>query len=883
MTRQNTREAFDVTGMTCAACSARVERAAGGVEGVESASVNLLKNTMELEYDGDPVTIARVVSAVERAGYAATPRAARPAGAAGPAEGAGSFLAARPDDPRVNADKAIQAKRIQLRWSLVFGIPLFYFAMGPMLGWPVPAVLSGHKGMMAFAITQLLLATAVLFVNRSYFTTGFRTLAHFSPNMDSLIAIGSASSYAYSLIGVYRMALALGSLDLDAAHQAMMHGLYFDSAGTILVLITLGKFFEARAKGKTTSAISALMDLAPREATVLRDGIESRVPTARLRVGDVVVVRAGESVPADGVVLEGTASVDESALTGEPLPVEKCADSLVTGATVSTTGWFTMRVTAVGEDTALAGIIRLVDKATSTKAPIERVADRIAGVFVPAVLVAAAVTLLAWLALAPGDFSAAFNHAVSVLVISCPCALGLATPTAVMVGTERAAANGIMVKSAEALEGACALDVVVLDKTGTITEGAPSVTDVALADGVGEDEMVGLAAALERKSEHPLATAVVSYARGRNIAFEADVLEFRQVVGGGLRGSVAGYDVLVGNERLMGEADVDVSAQAGAAAAMAQRAATPLFVAADGACLGVLGVADEVKAGSASAVAQLRSLGLHTVMLTGDQPKSAAAIASEVGVDEVVAGVLPDQKENKVRQLQDEGLHVAMVGDGINDAPALARADIGIAIGAGTDVAIGSADIVLMRSDPMDVVTSVELSRATMRNIKQNLFWALFYNAICIPVAMGVLTPLGVTLNPMVGAAAMGFSSVFVVSNALRLFRWRPSGTGLAEPSAKVSRSVAASVKESDERVPTGEGHGEEEQPMKSKTMAVEGMMCQNCVRHVREALEGVTGVKNVDIDLEAGTATFEAGLLVKDADLTKAVEDAGYRVISLA
>lgn len=906
------RETFDVTGMTCAACSARVQRAASGVSGVAAANVNLLKNSMELEYDGSAATVSAVQAAIRKAGYGATPRRTH-------AEGAGadgthlSPEAAGLVDPQRAAQRAIDEKRGQLVVSLAFSVPLFYLAMGPMFGWPEPPALAGMQGMMASALTQLLLCIPILFANRHYFVMGFRTLAHLSPNMDSLIAIGSASSFAYSLVGLYRMALALGVGDAGLAHAAF-HGLYFDSAGMILTLITLGKFFEARAKGRTTSAISALMNLAPKTATVVRDSVEREVATSELRVGDRVVVRAGESVPVDGVVAEGAASVDESAITGEPLPVEKGVGDRLTGATVSRRGWLAMDVTAVGEDTALARIIRLVDEATSTKAPIERQADRIAGVFVPVVIAIALATLVAWLAfLSPGDFAGAFTHAVSVLVISCPCALGLATPTAIMVGTERGAANGIMIKSAEALEGACRLDTVVLDKTGTVTEGAPRVTDVVMAEGVEEDELVGLADALERKSEHPLAEAVCAYADGRDVASEAEVEGFEQVAGGGLAGTVAGYAVLAGNARLMAQRGVDVSGLTRAADDMAARGRTPLFFAADGSALGLMGVADVVKPSSAEAVARLRQMGVRTIMLTGDQAATAQVVADQVGVDEVVAGVLPDQKEEKVRELQEAGARVAMVGDGINDAPALARADVGIAIGAGTDVAISSADIVLMRSDPADVATAIELSRATMRNIRQNLFWALFYNAICIPVAMGVLAPWGVTLNPMIGAAAMGFSSVFVVSNALRLFGWRPSraargggagvrsagvgGAGVRSAGVRstgVGGAVAKGVelrrtetrggtKQVDVSRKALEGADEGREDMTEKTLNVEGMMCQHCVAHVTEALEGVKGVKNVRVSLEDGTAKVDAGLLVKDEALEQAVVDAGYKVTSIA
>ena len=851
------RETFDITGMTCAACSARVQRAAGEVPGVACANVNLLKNSMELDYDGSPETAAAVVEAIEKSGYGAARRA--PAGEKGRG-------AAPADRPGAAAERAIREKRNQLIISAVFSVPLFYVAMGPMFGWPQPPALAGEANLVALGLTQLLLCAPILFVNRHYFITGFRTLAHRAPNMDSLIALGSAASAIWSVAQLYRMAWAAGAGDAATLHAAA-HSLYFDSAGMILTLITLGKFFEARAKGRTTDAIAALMDLAPKTATVVRDGAEVEVPTEDVMVGERVIVRAGESVPVDGVVLEGSAAVDESAITGEAVPVEKGVGDRVTGATVSTRGWFAMEARAVGDDTTLAGIIRLVDEATSSKAPIERMADRIAGVFVPVVIAVAAVTFVAWLALA-GDVAVALTHAISILVISCPCALGLATPTAIMVGTGRGAANGILIKSAEALETACNVGAVVLDKTGTVTEGSPSVTDVLLAPGASEAELLRVAVALERKSEHPLAGAVCAYAdmsqkgTGEKWDTDAHVEKFGQVAGGGLSATVDGSPALAGNARLMAAHGVTLGDLEATAATLADDGKTPLFFSLGGHVLGMIAVADPVKPTSAAAVARLRAMGARTVLLTGDQERTAAAVARQVGVDEVIAGVLPAQKEAKVRELQEAGRTVAMVGDGINDAPALARADVGIAIGAGTDVAISSADVVLMRSDPVDVATAMELSRATMRNIKQNLFWALFYNAICIPVAAGVLSPWGVTLNPMIGAAAMGFSSVFVVTNALRLRTWKPS-----EVTADVATPVATDVRVEESRKDT----------TMTKTLNVTGMMCQHCVAHVRKALEGVDGVGAVDVNLEAGTATVEAADSVTDEALVAAVVDAGY------
>ncbi len=848
------KETFDITGMTCAACSARVQKAAGEVSGVAEANVNLLKNSMELDYDGNPATIDAVCSAIDAAGYGAHPRTTRTKGTQ--------------DQVGDVAQQAIDEKLRQLVASALLSVPLFYVAMGPMFGWPEVPVLAGMQGMMANALTQLLLCLPILVINRHYFVSGFKTLAHGAPNMDSLIAIGSAASAVWSIAQTYRVALAMGAGDMQTAHAAL-HSLYFDSAGMILTLITLGKYFEARAKGRTTSAITALMDLAPKTATVVRDGREQVIPSEDVLVGDRVIVRAGESVPVDGVVVEGTALIDESAITGESVPVEKAVGSKVTGATVSKHGWFAMEARAVGDDTALAGIIRLVDEATSSKAPVQRQADAIAGVFVPVVLGIAALTLVVWLLLSH-DLGTALTHAISVLVISCPCALGLATPTAIMVGTGRGAANGILIKDAEALETACKLTTVVLDKTGTVTEGSPRVTDVVLAPGVSDVELLYDAASLERKSEHPLAAAICSYADevAEGIGAQAQVEGFEQVEGGGLVAQVDGHEVLAGNAVLMRKHGVDVSALLPQAEALADAAKTPLFFASGGRLLGMVAVADAIKPTSARAVARLHSMGLHTVLLTGDQERTAVQVARTCGFDEVVAGVLPGEKEQKVRSLQQTGAQVAMVGDGINDAPALARANVGIAIGAGTDVAISSADIVLMRSDPADIGRAIELSRATMRTIRQNLFWALFYNAICIPVAMGVLSPWGITLNPMIGAAAMGFSSVFVVSNALRLRTWKPS-------EGKDMHASDATLQVTSSDAPLG---AEEEQQMKEKKLKVEGMMCEHCVAHVTKALEGVKGVKNVRVSLEDGEAVLDAGLLVSDKALVSAVEEAGYK-----
>ena len=762
---------FDITGMTCAACSARVEQATSAVPGVQQAVVNLLKNSMDVTFDGTPETIEAISTAVDKAGYGAYPRV----------EGAtavttqGGASQARPENAAAREAKTV---RMRLIVSFVFCIPLFYVDMGHMWGWPLPACFLGPENSMTLGLTQLLLVIPIVFVNFKFFRNGFKGLAHRSPNMDTLVALGATASLVYSIAQLYHVGMALGSGNLAEAHMAAMD-LYFEGAGMILTLITLGKYFEARSKGRTTDAITALMDLAPKTAMLVEeDGAETEVAVERVQPGDILAVRAGQGVPVDGVVLEGFGVVDESALTGESVPVEKNVGAEVTGATVSTAGYFKMRAVRVGSDTALARIIALVDDATSTKAPIQRLADRISSVFVPVVIGIAVLVFAAWLIASGMDVSKAVVHGIAVLVISCPCALGLATPTAIMVGTGRGAAQGILIKSAEALENAHDIVTVVLDKTGTITKGVPEVTDVIAADGIEEGDLLMLAYGLEKKSEHPLARAICDYAES-NGSDQLPVKDFRQVPGRGLAGTTEGAEALGGNAAMMADAAIGLGALESRAQELAQEGKTPLFFAWGGQLLGLIAVADQVKPTSESAVKELRALGARTVMLTGDNARTAAAIRAQVGVDEVVSDVLPEGKDAQIRRLAETG-KVAMVGDGVNDAPALARADVGIAIGAGTDVAIESADMVLVRSDLMDVAAAIQLSRATMRNIKQNLFWALFYNVICIPVAAGALTPLGITLTPDIAAAAMSLSSIFVVTNALRLRTWKPkwSATG---------------------------------------------------------------------------------------------------------
>ena len=869
----NMKKTFDVTGMTCAACSARVEKATASVDGVESVAVNLLKNSMDVQFDGSDKTAAAISAAVEKAGYGALLRP-EPGGAqTGAVPGANRENAARKEEKHV---------RMRLIVSFCFTVPLFCLSMGHMMGWPLPEIFLGHENMLTFAFTQFLLLLPVIFVNFKFFRVGFKTLFHGAPNMDTLIALGSAASTIYGIAAIYRIGWGMGHGDTDFAHAAAMD-LYFESAAMILTLITLGKYFEAHAKGKTTDAISKLLDLSPKEATRRDDnGSEHRIPTEQVRCGDILIVKAGESVPVDGTLLEGMGVLDESAITGESVPVEKSPGSQVTGATINTNGWFAMRADRVGGDTTLAGIVKLVDEATSTKAPIEKAADKIAGIFVPVVIVIALATFIVWMIVSAGDVSTSLTHAISVLVISCPCALGLATPTAVMVGTGRGASSGILVKSAEALESAHNVATVVFDKTGTLTNGKPKVTDVFTAEGADGANLAECALALEAKSEHPLAIAICDWAESKG-TLPRDVSNFKQIPGGGVRAELEGSTLLAGNLDLMRKFGIDVEEYASQAQTLADEGKTPLLIAADGACLGLIALADTVKPSSAAALAELRAMGIRTVMLTGDNERTAKAIGSIVGADEVIAGVLPGGKDAQIQRLQTYG-RVAMVGDGINDAPALARADVGIAIGAGTDIAIDAADIVLMRSDVLDVASAIKLSKSTLRNIKQNLFWALIYNTICIPVAAGVFSFTGFTLNPMIAAAAMSCSSVCVVTNALRLRGWRPSFLTQAARDAEnadkaptctnATEAKSSDTQNNDDALPEC---GAKEECIMEKKLTVEGMMCQHCVAHVKKALEGVDGVTEAVVDLDAGTATAKLSAVVADEILIAAVVDAGY------
>ena len=845
-------ENYDVSGMSCAACSSRVEKCVRGLEGVSSVSVNLLKNSMTVDYDESRLSSAGIVEAVEKAGY-----------------GAKSRSAAKKEErvsPKEKAEKEYRAMKKRLIWSIVFTVPLFYISMGHMMGWPLPSFFLEVENSLTFALTLFLLALPVALINSKYFTHGIRALINRSPDMDSLIALGSGASFAYGIYALYKIGFGLGHGDLTMAMQ-FSHDLYFEGAGTILTLITLGKYFEARAKGKTTDAVNKLLDLAPKKACVLRpDGTQEVIDAQDVAVGDILIVKTGESIPCDGIITEGSTAVDESAVTGESIPVDKQAGDKVTGATISTSGYFRMRAEKVGQDTALAQIIRLVDEATSSKAPIAKLADKVASVFVPAVISIAVVSLIAWL-IAGAGFEFALTIAVSVLVVSCPCALGLATPVAIMVATGKGAGNGVLIKSAESLEKAHEISTVVLDKTGTVTQGHPAVTDIIPAPGVEKEELLYIACSIERLSQHPLASAIAAEGEKEGIR-PGELSGFTQLAGQGLSGKLDGADVLAGNLKLMKARGIDVDEAE--MEKLSKEGKTPLCFARGGKFCGLIALADVIKDTSREAVSMLQDAGIDVILLTGDNRLTAAAVARQAGISTVIAGVLPEEKEEKVASLQKEGRVVAMVGDGINDAPALARADVGIAIGAGTDVAVDAADIVLMKSDLRDVTFALELSRAAIRNIKENLFWAFFYNVICIPIAAGLFySAFGLKMNPMVAALAMSFSSVFVVSNALRLRFFRLKRKTVRHKTSSDSVTVITADKE------------EGEKEMK-KEMLVGGMMCANCVRHVKNALEGVEGVSDVNVSLEEGRAVFTVTDAVSDDALTKAVTDEGYEVKGL-
>ena len=854
-------EQYTVTGMSCAACSARVEKAVKAVPGVTSCSVSLLTNSMGVE---GTASASAIVKAVQEAGYGASPKAAA-------AETPSAELDALADHETPRLKKRLIA-------SLVFLAVLMYFSMGHMMwGWPLPHWFDGNH--VAMGLVQLLLAGIVMVINQKFFISGFKGLLHRAPNMDTLVALGSSASFLWSTYALFAMTRA----QVDGNDVLVMHymmELYFESAAMILTLITVGKMLEARSKGKTTDALKSLMKLAPQTATLLREGAEVTVPIAQVKKGDLFVVRPGENIPVDGLVLEGSSAVNESALTGESIPVDKAAGDKVSAATTNQSGFLKCEATRVGEDTTLAQIIRMVSDAAATKAPIAKIADTVSGFFVPAVISISVLTTLVWLLLGR-EFGYALARGISVLVISCPCALGLATPVAIMVGNGLGARNGILFKTAASLEAAGRTQIVALDKTGTITSGEPRVTDILPAEGVSESELLTLAASLEQKSEHPLAKAVLAYAETETIACP-DVTDFAALPGNGLSARLDGMEIYGGNaEFIAAKASVPAELQA-EAARLAAEGKTPLFFGGAGRLMGVIAVADTLKEDSPRAIRELQNMGIRVVMLTGDNQRTADAIGRQAGVDEVIAGVLPDGKEAVIRQLQASG-KVAMVGDGINDAPALTRADTGIAIGAGTDVAIDAADVVLMNSRLSDVPAAIRLSRATLRNIHENLFWAFIYNIIGIPLAAGVFIPFGLTLNPMFGAAAMSLSSFCVVSNALRLNLFDLHSTkhdrkpkSAALPAAPVQPAAAENTAE-----PVSAPVVKEDNAMK-KTLHIEGMMCCHCEARVKKALEALPAVDEAVVSHEAGTAIVTLNAEVSDADLKKAVEDQDYKVIGI-
>ncbi len=841
---------FNVTGMSCAACSSRVEKAVSALRGVSAAEVNLLTNSLKATFDENMLDVSDIERAVCDAGYGASERSA---GGRGKARVAAS--------PETDARSSARGARARLMWSLALLAPLMWLSMGPMAGLPVPGMLEGAAGAPMMAFTQFLLSLPVVLLNRHYFTGGFKALVSRAPNMDSLIAVGAGAALVFGVYVIYRLLAAQAGGDSEALHR-FAHSLYFEGAATIVTLISLGKYFEARAKRRTTEAVTALMKLAPPTAVVERDGAQVRVGTDEVVSGDTVVVKTGETVPVDGVILEGTALLNESALTGESLPVTRGPGETVTGATLLAAGAFRMRATRVGGDTVLAGIIRLVEEATASKAPVARLADKVSGIFVPVVMTIALVTGVVWYWI-NSDPEFAFNAAVSVLVISCPCALGLATPTAVMVGMGRGAGMGVLFKSAEALEVFSGLKTVVFDKTGTLTEGRPAVTKTASATPGLETVVLLVAAALEKPSEHPLAQAVAAEAETRGLPVQ-DLEHFEQIPGGGLKGLMAGVPVAAGNARLMAGLGLEVpDALRAVAEGEASQGATPLYIASAGSVIGVIAVADKVRAESKAAVAALRARGLRVVMLTGDNRRTAEAVGAGLGIgaEDIIADVRPGEKAAHVKALQAEG-PCAMVGDGVNDAPALAQADAGVAVGGGTDAARASAGVVLMRDSPVGVVGAVDLSRAVMRNIRQNLFWAFAYNVIGIPIAAGVLYPVfGLLLNPMIAAAAMSMSSVSVVTNALRLRFFK----------APVLAADAGS-----------EGASTTGSTMMEKVIHIEGVHCGHCTSAVEKALRALPGVESAEADLERKEARVKAAGAVSDVMLAAVVTGAGFKVTGI-
>ena len=836
---------FDVSGMTCAACVANVTRAVKKLEGVSDANVNLMTNSMKVSYDENKVNDNKIIRAVEKIGYGA--------------KVAGQKVT---EENKKEDDREGHLKN-RLISSLVFMLVLMYVAMGHMVHLPTPMIFHGREGAIIFAFTQFLLALPVVYINRDFYISGFKGLKNRAPNMDSLVAIGSAAALIYGIFAIYMMVYGFGHGDLDLV-DVYRKNLYFESSAMILTLITLGKYLEEKSKNKTRSSLSKLMDLAPKMATVLENNEEVKKNIEDVRVGDIILVRPGEAVAVDGKIIEGTSSLDESAVTGESIPVSKSVGDRVISASINTTGSFKFIAEKVGEDTTISQIIKLVDQANESKAPIAKLADKIAGVFVPAVLIISALTFIIWTSLGYG-FESALNFAISVLVISCPCALGLATPVSIMVATGKSADFGLLFKNAEVLENLHKIDAIVMDKTGTITEGKPKLTDI-LTD-LDQDEFLKIAASIEKNSQHPLATAILNYAHEKNIKI-SEVNNFDSVSGRGLSADLGGKKYFAGNREFMEEEKIDLMNYEKKAEKLAGEGKTSMYFANASEVIGIISVKDLPKESSKDAIALLKAMGKKIIMLTGDNKKTALAIGREIGVDETFAGLLPDEKNKKIDDLQKSGDKVLMIGDGINDAPSLAKADIGMAIGHGTDVAIESSDVVLMRSDLLDVVSALELSKATIKNIKENLFWAFFYNTIGIPLAAGLLYPgFGIKLSPMFGAFAMSMSSVFVVNNALRLRRFKPRGI----------RSLEEKTPEKERNLPEENVKTQEEN--KLSTIKVEGMMCEHCEKRVSEALGKTGKAKNVLANHEEGTVKFvDSGITAEE--IKKAVEEAGYKII---
>ncbi len=888
------KERYRISGMTCSACSSHVEKSVNKVEGVEKASVNLLTETMEVTYDEQAIGKADIIGAVEHAGYGACLLEQGSSGAETTSGSRENQRGAKGASGREGMQEKAKAEDRAMKWrlgiSVLFLIPLMYVAMYHMyrdwFGIPIPDFVMnafhGNENAMNFAMTQFLLLLPILYVNRKFFAVGFKTLGHLSPNMDSLIALGASAATGYGIFAMYRISYGLGHGDMALVEQ-YSHDLYFESAGMILTLITVGKYLEGRSKGKTSEAITKLMDLSPKMAVLLtEDGQEKEVPTEALRKGDIFVVKPGSLVPVDGIVTEGRSSIDEAAITGESVPVEKKEGDKVVSATMNKSGFLKCRAEKVGDDTTLAQIIRLVEEASASKAPIAQLADKVAGIFVPVVIVIALITLVGWLIAGAGaEFS--ISTAIAVLVISCPCALGLATPVAIMVGTGVGAGHGILIKSGEALQQAKEIDTVVLDKTGTITEGNLKVMEIrVLAREYTQDQMLALAAALEKKSEHPLAEAIVKAAEGKDYGSIA-VSDFNAVFGRGIEGRLEASwlkpgKYFVGNAAYLAENQIETedSSWEGLVDAMADEGRTPLLVADENRLLGIIGVADGIKESSLEAIEAWHDMNVRVIMLTGDNRRTAEAVRRKLHLEEVVAEVLPQDKEKKITQLKSQGHRVAMIGDGINDAPALAAADVGMAIGAGTDVAIESADIILMKSDLRDAVTAMRLSRAVIRNIKENLFWAFFYNSIGIPLAAGLLYPaFELRLNPMFGAAAMSLSSIFVVGNALRLKGFRSPFTSRGKGFGRPDQG-----REEQNNLETiNNDHTKKGNDNMTKVLSIEGMMCAHCTGRVQKALEALEGVSRVDVSLEGRSAQVECAGQVSDEALTGAITEAGYEV----